>query len=146
MIIISPNDYEVHFGRYLLVIWSLYGGVIRRFWAVINVAFRCLMLRDPFPFLVKTWEKFYSSLVIFIIHRFELSSNFISYWKLFWQISYRRDTMLKGVPNSCWTSRGSISHRWKQCSKETLTLPLCCWAGYELWYKLIVFTVTSAFM
>ena len=125
MIIISPNDYEVHFGRYLLVIWSLYGGVIRRFWAVINVAFRCLMLRDPFPFLVKTWEKFYSSLVIFIIHRFELSSNFISYWKLFWQISYRKDTLLKGVPNSCWTSRGSNSHHLKAVWQGTAHVTNC---------------------
>ena len=50
---------------------------------------------------------------IIIIYRFELSSHYISYWKLFWQIGYRRDTLLKGVPNSCWTSRGSNSHHLK---------------------------------
>ena len=58
---------------------------------------------------------------IFFIDRFELSSHYLSYWKLFWQISYRKDTLLKGVPNSCWMSRGSNSHRWKQCSKKPCT-------------------------
>ena len=43
------------------------------------------------------------SLFFFSIDRFELSSHYISYWKLFWQISYRKDPLLKDVPNSCWT-------------------------------------------
>ena len=47
-----------------------------------------------------------------IIDRFELSSHYES-WKLFWQISYRKDTLLKGVPNSCWTLRGPNSHYLK---------------------------------
>ena len=38
--------------------------------------------------------------IFFIIDRFELSIHYIR-WKLFWQISYRKDTLLKGVPNSC---------------------------------------------
>ena len=52
------------------------------------------------------WIRFF---IFFIIDRFELSSNYISYLKLFWQISYRKDTLLKGVPNSSWSSRGSNS-------------------------------------
>ena len=51
--------------------------------------------------------------IFFIIDRFELSSHYISYWKLFWQISYRKDTLLKGVPNSCWMSRGMNSNYLK---------------------------------
>ena len=39
--------------------------------------------------------------IYFFIDRFELSSHHISYWKLFWQISYCKDTLLKGVPNNC---------------------------------------------
>ena len=46
----------------------------------------------------------------FNIDRFEPSSHYISYWKLFWQTSYRKDTLLKVVPNICWTSRRSNSH------------------------------------
>ena len=30
-------------------------------------------------------------------------AHYISYWKFFWQIIYRKDTLLKGVPNSCCT-------------------------------------------
>ena len=71
---------------------------------------------------------------IFFIDRFELSSHYISYRKLFWQISYHKDTLLKGVPNSCWTSRGTNSHRWKWCSKKPRTLPLCYWAIAPLCY------------
>ena len=41
-----------------------------------------------------------------IIDRFELSSHYIS-WKFFWQISYRKDTLLKGAPNNCWKRRES---------------------------------------
>ena len=36
---------------------------------------------------------------IFFIDRFELSSHYTS-WKLFWQVSFCKDTLLKGVPNS----------------------------------------------
>ena len=59
----------------------------------------------------------------FIIDRFELWSHYISYWKHFWEISYRKDTLLKGVPNSFWMSRGSNSHRWERCGKKPYTLP-----------------------
>ena len=45
-----------------------------------------------FP-LVLIWSLFS------IIDRFELSSHYISYWNLFWQISYRFDTLLRNVPN-----------------------------------------------
>ena len=64
---------------------------------------------------------------------FELSRHYISYWKLFWQISYRKDTLLKGVPNSCWTSRGST---WKRCGKKSLTLPTVLQGQQILTYKL----------
>ena len=72
---------------------------------------------------------YYSIHSFFIIDRFELSSHYISYWKLFWPISYRKNTLLKGAPNSCWSSRGLNSHRWQRCSNKPRTLPLCCWAG-----------------
>ena len=73
----------------------------------------------------------------FIFDRFELSSYYISFRKLFWQISYRKDTLLKGVPSSCGTSRGSNSHRWERHSKNLRTLPLCYWPHYILyvWWR-----------
>ena len=49
-------------------------------------------------------------LLFIFLDIFDLSSHYISYWKLFWQISYRKDTLLKVVPNICWTSRRSNSH------------------------------------
>ena len=65
-----------------------------------------------------TWRPDFLS--FFIIDRFELSSHYISYWKLFWKISYHKDSLLKGVPNSCWTSRRSNSHHLKAVRQETV--------------------------
>ena len=41
------------------------------------------------------------------IVRFELSSHYKSNWQPFWHISYRKDTLLRGVPNSCWVQGGT---------------------------------------
>ena len=50
--------------------------------------------------------------LIIIIDRIKLSSISII-WKLFWQISYRKDTLLKGVLNSRYRRRESNSHHLK---------------------------------
>ena len=96
-----------------------------------GVFFNCTILNysgSREPILMK-FVSFYCQeffYLFFIIDRFELSSNYISYWKLFWQISYRKDTLLKGVPNSFRTSWGSNSYRWERCKNKPHTLPLCC--------------------
>ena len=50
-----------------------------------------------------TYQRGVFFFILYFIDRFELSGHYIS-WKLFWQISYRKDTLLKGVQNSSWTS------------------------------------------
>ena len=67
---------------------------------------------EVIPYVIATWlsskdHNLQTSLSVWIqdffviIDRFELSSHYRS-WKLFWQISCRKDILLKGVPNSCW--------------------------------------------
>ena len=63
----------------------------------------------------------FATFFYFFIDRYELSSHYIS-WKLFWQISYRKDFQ----PNNCWKRRESNSNHMKavQSSKPTtLTTP-----------------------
>lgn len=94
----------------------------------------------------KDWQRDVTILrdEFFFIDRFELSSHHISYWKLFVQISYRKDTLLRGVPNSCWTSRGSNSHHLKAVQQETAHVTNCA-IGPALWY-LIFQTNVFCFM
>ena len=73
----------------------------------------------------------------FNIDRLELSSHYIMYWKLFWQISYRKDSLLKSVPNSCWTSRGSNLRNSKAVRQETTQVTNCATGRHSFVSKLM---------
>ena len=85
----------------------------------------------------------------FFIDRFKLSSHYIS-WKLFWQVSYRKDTLLKGVPKTCSKRRESNSYHmkavqsWKPSTLTTRLLagesqPILSRLSIQLLKKLIHF-------
>ena len=65
---------------------------------------------------------------------------------LFWQISYRQDTLLKGVPNSCWRRREANFAPFG-AEVKPLTLPSRLSAGccstlfYVLFFFLCVFSI-----
>ena len=76
------------------------------------------------PFHFPRWESVVKHFAKFIYWQiWTVTSYYISYWNFFWQISYRKDTLLNGVSASCWMSRGWNSHTWKRCGKKPRALP-----------------------